>query len=450
MNYEDYEGNVCGYLPVFEESTINFSKFLLDFTEMIERTSKVLNGHLHRVAFIAWHVGEALGLGEGLLKRLAVASLLHDVGLLFVIRINYLKDLWNLDRDALIDHGELSRWVIDEMDFLEDNAEIAEIVRYHHVTYHPSVENNVPFESMVLMGADHLEIAIRRYEYPWLHKDEIISQLRKSGINPEVLSALEGLVKDSPLAFWYSMLVSRRAVREFLEERLGSIPIKSSQENLLKISGMIGHVVDFRSPVTSTHSTRVAALAEAIAEKMDLCIRKRFLLRLAGLLHDVGKMMVPIEILEKPARLDPKEYALIQTHVYYTYRFLKHVGMPVELVEAASYHHERLDGSGYPFGVTSDCLYTGAKIMQIADVFAALSEKRPYKERWDKELVISVLEEEVKAGRLCSKVYSHIKPNFDELYQVAEEAALSAKVKFESFLENVAMGKEKLTEVMGI
>lgn len=445
MDFED----LCGYAPTFEFESISFSKFLLLFSEIVENTARVMDGHLQRTTYISAHLAETLGLSENEVKFLLISSLLHDIGLLFVIKLGFVEELDKLDRSALIDHGELGRWVVKEMSFLEGHERIAEIIRFHHVDYSPGLENRIPVESLVLVGADKLEVIARKYQQPWMYKKEIMEAFSECKLYAPVREAICKLIKDAPLIFWYNLFLSRRAKREYLEALLGDIPLKFNASNFLKISKTIATLVDFRSPVTSTHSARVSSLAEAIGEMMELPARKRFLLKIAGLLHDIGKLVVPIDILEKPARLSPVEYAIVQTHIYFSYRFLRQIGMPAELVEAASFHHERLDGSGYPFGITGDCMYIGARIMQVADVFAALCEKRPYKDRWDKGVVLSTIKAEVEGGRLCRKVYEVVEERFDELYAISEKAARDAKNRFEGFLMNVAIGKEKLAEIMG-
>ena len=439
---------ICRYLPLFGIESVDFTKYLLDLAEIVERSAPVLDRHLFRTAFICAHLGEILGLEEARIRHLVMSAVIHDVGLTFVSRIRDIRDLAGLDRGVLISHGELSRWVIQEMSFYHGYLDIAEITRHHHVAYSEEAVKRVPFESFVVAGADILEVNLRRYQQPWLYRDEVLASVLRAPVHPAVAEAIEKLVKDYPLAFWYDLVVSKRAAKEYLENVLGVIPIKTTRENLLRMASALGRIVDFRSPVTSTHSARVSAVAKAIGELFGLSFIKLLILEVGGLLHDIGKLVVPIDILEKPARLVPEEYALIQTHVYYTYRFLRHLGMPDQLVEAASFHHERLDGSGYPFGIGGECMFTSSRIMQIADVFAALSEKRPYKSRWGKDTVLSVLKQEVEAGRLCPVVFDVVRANFDHLYQVAEEAAERARMGFEEFLAKVGVGKEEITDLV--
>lgn len=124
------------------------------------------------------------------------------------------------------------------------------------------------------------------------------------------------------------------------------------------------------------------------------------MLELAGLLHDVGKLAVPNTILEKEGSLTYEERAQIQVHPYFTFRILDRI-QGLEIVkEWASFHHERLDGTGYPFQIEEDELSLGSRILAVADVYAALSEKRPYKEPLPSSQVVALLRRNAAHGGL--------------------------------------------------
>ena len=114
---------------------------------------------------------------------------------------------------------------------------------------------------------------------------------------------------------------------------------------------------------------------------------------LAGALHDVGKIAIGNEILEKPARLTYEEFAKMKNHAGYTYMILSNVNGFEEIRDLAAFHHERLDGSGYPFGKKADELNQLQRIMACADIYQALTEKRPYKDGMSHEKACSILKE---------------------------------------------------------
>lgn len=141
----------------------------------------------------------------------------------------------------------------------------------------------------------------------------------------------------------------------------------------------LGRALEFRDPYTAGHQTRVAILANAIAEEMG-CDKKIVEgVKVASLLHDIGKIAVPAEILTKPTHLTDVEFELIKTHPQVAYEILSDVDFPWPVPEIVLQHHERLDGSGYPLGLKGNEIIFEAKILALADVVEAMSSHRPYR-----------------------------------------------------------------------
>ncbi len=136
---------------------------------------------------------------------------------------------------------------------------------------------------------------------------------------------------------------------------------------------------EMRDPYTAGHERRVAAIAATIGACLGLDKNRQEGLRVAGYLHDIGKIAVPSEILSKPGKLSAIEYQLIQQHARAGYDVLKNVHFPWPLAEVALQHHERMDGGGYPQGLKGDEILLEARIMAVADVVEAMSSHRPYR-----------------------------------------------------------------------
>ncbi|WP_035074747.1 HD domain-containing phosphohydrolase [Maridesulfovibrio zosterae] len=134
-----------------------------------------------------------------------------------------------------------------------------------------------------------------------------------------------------------------------------------------------------RDPYTSGHQQRVAQLACAIAKKMNLTEKEIHCIRIAGILHDIGKISIPAEILSKPTRLTDLEMGLMKTHSEAGYEILKGISFPWPVAKIVLQHHERMDGSGYPKGLSADRILMEAKIIAVADVVEAMSSHRPYR-----------------------------------------------------------------------
>ncbi len=141
----------------------------------------------------------------------------------------------------------------------------------------------------------------------------------------------------------------------------------------------LGSVVEVRDPYTAGHQKRVTELAVAIAREMGLEERRIEAIRVAGLLHDIGKLAVPSEILVKPTKLTEHEFMLIRSHPEIGYELLKKIDFPWPIAEIVLQHHERVDGSGYPKGLKNGEILLEARIIAVADVVEAMSSHRPYR-----------------------------------------------------------------------
>ncbi|MGD0234658.1 MAG: HD domain-containing phosphohydrolase [Syntrophorhabdales bacterium] len=182
---------------------------------------------------------------------------------------------------------------------------------------------------------------------------------------------------------------------EFLMEAAGDITVALKSLRLEKeletsLAGMkkaltetveaIAFMSEMRDPYTAGHQRRVAKLASAVAKEMGMSEDQIEGIRVSGFLHDVGKIVVPAEILSKPGRINEAEFSLIRTHSSVGYEILKLLEFPWPVAKAVLQHHERRDGSGYPGGLTSEVLTVEAEILAVADVVESMASRRPYRE----------------------------------------------------------------------
>lgn len=159
--------------------------------------------------------------------------------------------------------------------------------------------------------------------------------------------------------------------------------IKQKHSELQKAMDGVIHavslVVETRDPYTAGHQRRVAELARAIAKEMGLSEWQVMGIHIAGLLHDVGKVAVPSDILSKPGKITENEFSIIKNHCQIGYEILQKIEFPWPVTKAILQHHERLDGSGYPQGLSGDDIVLEARILGVADVVEAMSSHRPYR-----------------------------------------------------------------------
>ena len=177
--------------------------------------------------------------------------------------------------------------------------------------------------------------------------------------------------------------------------------------------------IETRDPYTAGHQRRVTKLACAIAEEMNLSKNQTEGVRLAGGLHDLGKIYVPAEILAKPGKLTPVEYNIIKTHPQVGYDILKSIEFPWPIAKYVLQHHERIDGTGYPEGLRGEDIFLEARILAVADVIEAMATHRPYRAA----LTIEAALDEITSGRgekydiqvvdACLRVFKNKKFAFD-------------------------------------
>jgi len=175
----------------------------------------------------------------------------------------------------------------------------------------------------------------------------------------------------------------RGVARDVTEHRKRERELKESYENvqhmLEETVRTLAFTVEVRDPYTAGHQRRVAQLADAISRKMGLPLEEAMGVRMAALIHDVGKVQIPGEILSKPGPLSPDEMDLVRTHPSVGSSILKEIEFPWPISDIVLQHHGRLDGSGYPQGINGEEMSTEAKIIAVADVVEAMVSHRPYR-----------------------------------------------------------------------
>ena len=165
-------------------------------------------------------------------------------------------------------------------------------------------------------------------------------------------------------------------LRDITESKLAADRLARSLASVIEV---VGQVVETRDPYTAGHERRVAQLAMCIAEEMGMSARQIEEIRVSALIHDVGKISVPAEILSKPGKLSEIEFELIKGHAESGYNILASADMDSGITEMVYQHHERCDGSGYPRGLQEEELVDGAKVLMVADVVEAMVSHRPYR-----------------------------------------------------------------------
>ena len=251
----------------------------------------------------------------------------------------------------------------------------------------------IPLTSRILAVAQHLDVFASERG-----TDVAVQVLRqRSGrwFDPELVRIAEMLHRQGIL--WRNVSwdtprnETRAAVLDIAPDSVDAL----QNDDIDLICEAFADVVDAKSSFTFRHSIGVTAVAQQIASVLGLTVERAKLVHRASLLHDIGKLSVPNSILDKPWKLEREEWLIMKEHPRLTRDILAHIGSFSELAEIAGAHHEKLDGSGYPFGRTENELNLEARIIAVADMYGALTEDRPYRPGMTSEKALAIIAKDV-------------------------------------------------------
>jgi HD-GYP domain-containing protein (c-di-GMP phosphodiesterase class II) len=252
--------------------------------------------------------------------------------------------------------------------------------------------HEIPLLGRILCVAQTIDVFVETHGLEGAY--EVVRERRGTWFDPALVDALESIRPDT--AFWARLAVGDLEAGVAAVEP-EEIVLRADEDGLDRIAAAFARVIDAKSPYTASHSEGVAEIATGIGAMLSMDADELRLLRRAGLLHDIGKLGVSNRILDKPGSLTDDERAEMAFHPGFTYEILLRVEAFRRFAADAAAHHERLDGSGYPRGLSGLELTLPARILAVADVYEALTAPRPYRGPMAPERAFAILAEE--AGR---------------------------------------------------
>jgi len=377
--------------------------------------------HGKRVAVMARAIAVHLGWPEPECLSILYAGMLHDCGVSKIHEHRLLTE--SLEWEGAEEH------CIRGADFLSDCRPLSHLsaeIRYHHTRWEQLLE--LPIDHRIRLHANLLFLADRVdvLQAPLLNSSTIlieypaiIARIKTlSGLlfAPELVDVFSEIADVE--AFWLAM------EPDYLDEdlrRIGrDIPAALLDIPALKeLARLFSRVVDAKSPYTVEHSQRVALIARQLAA--DFGIEGYLLdqIEIAGLLHDIGKLRVSEDIIDKPGMLTPEERAIMHRHSYDTFRILQRVFEDSKIPVWAGFHHETLIGDGYPFKSGNKELDLECRIIAVADIFQALAQERPYRHTMSLEYILNDLKSRVAARRLDAEVVAKLIADAEHYYRLA-------------------------------
>jgi putative nucleotidyltransferase with HDIG domain len=376
-------------------------------------------GHGKRVGFMAMECARALSLDEEARIKLFHAALLHDCGVSSTRVHQHLSDEFEWDNAE--EHAITGNALLQSFTPL---ASLAPVIRYHHTRWETLKELDVDQEDAlfanIIFLVDRVDALCTHFSKNLLMaRHEIrsrVEELRGSLFAPAAVDAF--LQASSAEAFWLT-LEPPHLDRFLIDMEREQQPQPISFGELKQLARVFAHIVDAKSHFTVEHSEGVASLARYLAEEMGLPAASCEKIEVAGLLHDLGKLKVPDEILEKPAALNDRDRSIMLRHSFESYQILRRIEGLEEIALWAAYHHEMPAGNGYPFHASASELGTESRIIAVADVFQALAQDRPYRDSMSASEIMEILWELVEEGHLDREVVAVVARDPERSWQRA-------------------------------
>ena len=361
--------------------------------------------HAVRVAALCAAMGKKAGYDDDTLSALAICAMFHDNALTEYhlsggVGEHYAKNM--------ILHCEKGQSNVSWLPFKQN---IDGFILYHHERgngkgpFHKH-EGEYPQEAAFIAAADlvdathhlqHLPIE----ELPAL-RNKIESRAETYSTHTAVEALLEILDED--------MLESLRNenISQTIERSLPRWEVDVSDPSVVLVAGFAAHIIDWKSAFTHMHTSQIASRSWLMAEHYGYSHEERSALFLAASLHDIGKIATPTDILEKPGALSAEEFKIIQQHVQNTYDWLNKVPGFDTVTYWASSHHEKLDGTGYPFRKHGDALDFNARLLACLDIYQAVIEPRPYHASRSHTETMQILHSMANKGQIDDQIVKDI------------------------------------------
>lgn len=379
---------------------------------IVRRTLNLIDerliNHGERVSYLVYKMLSYQGCYErDKILQITITSLLHDIGAYKIEELNnmLLFETRNVWRHSV--YGYLF------LKYLSPLKEYADMVLYHHLDYdklkYINTSNN---ELATLLNlADRIDVYLNHFGEQDLH----------DYLNNKCDTKIPYTIKELFMKADKELHILDKIKNETYLEEINQVfeeIVYSSKEKEMFLRMLI-YSIDFRSEYTVKHTITTVSVAEEIGRLMNLNELDLKNLHYGALLHDIGKISTPINILEAPRKLSIEEMEIMKNHVKMSEYILSDY-IKKDILEIATRHHEKIDGSGYYRGLNGEELTRPQRILAVADMISALCGKRSYKDSFQKEKILSILKRDKEAGKICPKVVEVIFNYFDEIMSNVE------------------------------
>ncbi len=393
-----------------------------------------MENHHQETAYLAYQIGMEMGLHTEDLHLIASAALLHDVGTIVMPQRENLAAIESHRREIARIGAEMIR-DLEPFEMIANIIELCQNGWRENVEFsktracsravHGNIEQCIDVAECI-----HLADVISAL---WDEEGEILNQVPmireavEAGRGTEFSDkAVDAFQRVSQREFVWMDFVLNPTFLMFFTGDMHDL----SLEETVELTQLMSRIIDFRSSFTAMHSAGVAASAKELARLAGMNEEDCMKMEIAGNLHDVGKLRVPNEILEKPGKLTEEEFNKVKEHPYYTRLILMDIEGFEEIADWAGFHHEKLNGRGYPFHFDSGFLSLGSRIMTVADIFSAITEERPYRKPMSREQAMKVMWENVERGEICRDIVQLLEDNYDAVNDARKKKSQEAGARY--------------------
>lgn len=422
-------------------------EYSFDYLQVLNTISGLANvinpqikNHHERVACIALYIAREAGLSQARCRNIFIAAMVHDIGAL--AEKNYTPASAFFEKPADF-HALLGASILEMVPKFRD---ITTIVENHHLPWHRHLaQSDLPADANLLFLAGWIEVFLEKHyghDVLDISKACIANIFENNNVffNPQFVNAL--LQVSEKEGFWLD--IAREDIHVVLQ-RIS--PVKDeflTLEEMYSISKFISYLIDMYSHFTMLHSTGVGAIAREIGKLLSYSEEKLISLEIAGYIHDAGKLTVPANILHKDRSLSDEEFKIIKTHSYNTLRLLESIEGFKEILSWGANHHERLDGSGYPFKLKTEFIGLESRVLAVADIFTALAEDRPYRSSMSANKVISILRNEANSNKIDTTIVELVITNIENMYQVLNQVQQEKLLSIDKFCSQVEHTRQQV------
>ncbi len=370
-------------------------------------------GHSKRIAVLSILIGKEMGLDDKKLTDLAAYAILHDNALTEVIQEENQYKIYNngigySDEDYNIRCATIGEKNMSLLPFRTNNRDVILLHNENADGSGPFGRHyeNTPVKAQIIHLANCVDTHCDLTTVSKDNYEEICNYVKRfSGILFSVdvsLAFLKG--------FKYKVLNNLQVtnIDSYLRGLIRRHDDEYSHAEVDNLATLLARIVDFKSHYKCRHSIGVAQRAKIMAEYYRFTPDKVTKYYLAGALHDIGKLMVSIDILDKPDRLSDTEFEKMKSHAYYTYSILSGIKGMKDIALWASHHHEKLNGQGYPFHLTAEELSPEERLMTCCDIYQALAEERIYKEAYPHDKIIGIMRSGVEKGEIDGNIVNDL------------------------------------------